>query len=340
MKLKFLADMAIRTVAHKFFGKRYPLVVSISVTSRCNLKCTYCYSYDDNINAHEVPTAELKQTVDELYKLGTRVIMLQGGEPLTHTGIAQIIDHIKSKGMYCSITTNGLSFKKHIESMKKLDQVQLSLDGDKELTDKFRGRGVYNAVIKAIKLCKEHRIPFHIHAIITDSSNRSNALEPLTALAKEYNTYLNFCFPTPRADDLATDIEHFREIYRQIIEEQKKGMPSNTSIATLQSIIDWGDRYAYNQFIATGSEEAKKHKKCVMGDLVGWLDSTGQLHPCAIHFGEEGFSYSIKEFGIAGAWDKLQTLPCHYCCNSTEFNHLFNLRPSAVLNALKFAKSN
>ena len=73
-----------------------------------------------------------------------------------------------------------------------------------------------------------------------------------------------------------------------------------------------------------------------MGNLVCWLDSSGMLHPCAVQFGQPGFSYSIREYGIAGAWERLKELPCHYCAGSTEFNSLFRLRFGPVMNSWKY----
>ena len=340
MDITNLIGMGTGALQYKVTGNRKPLVVSISLTSKCNLRCTYCYSYEDNQSAITVPFDRLKWIIDEFYDLGTRVIMLQGGEPTLHKQFAEIVDYVKEKNIYCSVTTNGTRFEKHLCALKKLDQVQLSIDGEKNLTDSYRGKGVFDTIMKAIGLCNSNNIPFHLHAVITNSSTVENTLDPLIEICKKNNTYLNFCIPNPTGG--AKDInlannQQIQEFYQIILERKKQGMPTNTSYSAIKNIIRWGDRFAYDKYVERDDEKnTKKFKKCVMGNLVAWLDTRGQLHPCAVQFGQPGFSASIDKFGVKGAWDKIQTLPCHHCANSSEFNSLFNLKPEAIVNSLKF----
>lgn len=335
-----LFNIIANTLRYKFFKVRTPIVLSISITSRCNLKCAYCYSLEDNRTAKDVPAEEVIKTIDEFYSLGTRVVMLQGGEPLLHKDLDDIVNHVKSKNMYCAITTNSLDFGRHIPTLRKMNQVQLSIDGNREITDRNRGRGVYDALLEAIKLCRDNRIPFHLHIVVTKDSTAENTLEPLRELADKYNTYLNFCIPAPagsaRGKDLA-DNKQVKAFYKIILDEKNKGLPTNNTRNGITDIIEWGDAYSYSSYIPCGGPSGKKkYSKCVMGNLVCWLDSEGLLHPCAIRFGQRDFSYSIKEFGVRGAWERLKDIPCHYCANSTEFNNLFNFKIGSVINSLKF----
>lgn len=332
--------MAINTLRHKFLGARTPVVLSLSVTSRCNLRCVYCYSEEDNRHAADVPVQELLRIIDEFHALGTRVYMLQGGEPLLHPDIGKIIAHVKAKRAYCSLTTNGVHFRKHLEALRQVDQVQLSIDGNLEITEANRGKGVYESLVEAIRLSREHRIPFHLHTVLTRLTTAENTLDPLTELANRYKTYLNFCIPastgSARDKNLATNGQ-VHELYQLILERKRRGMPTNNSERGLRDIISWTAEHAYDSYIRSDDEARKKrYPKCIMGDLVCWLDSSGMLHPCAVRFGRKGFSHSIREQGVSGAWERLKELPCHYCAGSTEFNNLFRFRPESVANSLKF----
>lgn len=340
MIIPALINIAASTLKYKFFKIRTPIVVSVSITSRCNLRCVYCYSKEDNRYAKDVPKEEIFKIIDTFCGLGTGVVMLQGGEPLLHKDLEQIIDYIKNKKIYCSVTTNSLNLEKHIDALKKVDQIQLSIDGNKEITDRNRGSGVYESLLEAMQICHENNIPFHLHIVVTKDSTYENTLEPLIALANKYKTYLNFCIPAPtgsaRGKELATN-EKIHEFYKLILEKKKQGMPTNNSYNGLKDVIKWVENHPYNSFIASHSGSRKgRYPKCVMGDLVCWLDSDGLLHPCACRFGQSGFFYSVKDFGVTGAWQKLKDIPCHYCANSTEFNNLFNLRIGSVVNSLKF----
>lgn len=338
--LTTLTQIAIQTLRYRLFGTRTPLVLSLSVTSRCNLRCTYCYSEADNRHAADVPTRELFRIIDEFYTLGTRVFMLQGGEPLLHPDIDAIIAHVKSKKAYCSVTTNGTYVQKHLAALKQVDQVQLSIDGNEAITAAHRGAGVYASLLEAIKLCHNARIPFHLHTVLTRMSTVDNTLNPLEELAHSYKTYLNFCIPatTGSAQDkhLATN-EQVHDLYQLILERKQRGMPTNNSRQGLLDIVDWTVGQSYDSFISSADEKQKKrYQKCIMGDLVCWLDSSGRLHPCAICYGKKDFSHSIYEHGIRSAWGQLKSRPCHYCAGSTEFNNLFRFRPESIMNSLKF----
>ena len=335
-----LLHAALSVLRYKLLGTRRPVIVSVSVTSRCNLKCAYCYSAEDNQRAADVPKEELYRIIDEFYELGTRVIMLQGGEPLLHPDIDEIISYVKARKMYCSLTTNSLLFRRHLDALKKLDQVQLSIDGNAEITEANRGAGVYDSLREAIRLCHENRIPFHLHTVLTKRTTDQNTLGPLTELADTYKTYLNFCLPvatgSARDKHLATN-EQVRELYTMILDRKKQGMPTNNTEEGLREIIAWTADHTYDQYIrADDAAQRSRYAKCVMGNLVCWLDSSGMLHPCAVQFGQPGFSYSIREYGVRGAWERLKDLPCHYCSGSTEFNSLFRLRPRSVMNSFKF----
>jgi len=339
MTLKTILDITLSTLKYKFFGIRAPIVLSISITSRCNLKCVYCYSEADNRHAHDVPFAEIKDILDRFYALGTRIVLLQGGEPLLHKDLDAIITYVKSKGIYCAVTTNALNFRDRLDSLKKVDQVQLSIDGDERITDNNRGQGVYAALVGAMKLCNENNIPFHLHTVITRETSLENTLLPLTELANKYHSYLNFCIPVRTGsakDKNLADFHKIRDFYKLVLEKKRQGLPTNNSYQGLLDIISWGDNHAYDAFVPSGSPEIKKYKKCVMGDLVCWLDSEGKLYPCAFQLGQGNFNFSVKELGVRGAWEKLKALPCHYCACSTEFNNLFNFRFGSVLNSLKF----
>lgn len=338
--LTILAHIAVHTLRYRLFGTRTPLVLSLSVTSKCNLRCTYCYSEEDNRHATDVPAHELFRIIDEFYALGTRIFMLQGGEPLLHPEIDAVIEYVKAKKAYCSVTTNGVYVNKHLGALKLLDQVQFSIDGNEQITTAHRGSGVYATLVEAIKVCHEQHIPFHLHTVLTRLSTPDNTLDPLEKLANQYKTYLNFCVPatagSARDKHLATN-EQVHDLYQLILDRKKRGMPTNNSAQGLLDIVGWTAEHRYDSFIRSDDTvQRKRYPKCIMGDLVCWLDSSGMLHPCAICYGKKGFSHSINDHGIRGAWERLKSPPCHYCAGSTEFNNLFRFRPESVINSLKF----
>ena len=112
----------------------------ISVTDRCNFRCSYCMPSDifnkdykyiphDRILSYE----EIIGICKLLKKVGLKKIRITGGEPLLRKNIDKLIYKLKTEVMidYISITTNGsLLTKEKIYQLKLsgLDSITLSLD--------------------------------------------------------------------------------------------------------------------------------------------------------------------------------------------------------------------
>jgi MoaA/NifB/PqqE/SkfB family radical SAM enzyme len=131
-----------------------PVLVQIVVTRRCNLACGYCYEYDKV--SKPVPLAELKARVDALRKLKTVFVTLNGGEPLLHPHIAELVRYIADAGMVPMINTNGHVLKAPlIRSLNEagLFGMQLSCDSleDNEVTEKSMRR-----LQPKLELLREH----------------------------------------------------------------------------------------------------------------------------------------------------------------------------------------
>jgi MoaA/NifB/PqqE/SkfB family radical SAM enzyme len=141
-----LAAIGIQILKSKVFRKRIPIVVSIHVTNKCNLRCTYCYANVGgrfNKNCEDFSTAELKRYITETKALGTRWIIFLGGEPLLRPDIGDLISHVNHQGMLCELVTNGTLIDENIEKIKDVDLLCISIDGDMGSNDELRGNGSY-----------------------------------------------------------------------------------------------------------------------------------------------------------------------------------------------------
>jgi MoaA/NifB/PqqE/SkfB family radical SAM enzyme len=86
----------------------------------------------------------VKQVEPSMFYLGMT-------EPLLHPRIGQIIDIIKDAGHQCTLTTNGYLLEKKADKLKRLEGIQVSLDGPKGVHDKIRGEGFYDKAVAGIK---------------------------------------------------------------------------------------------------------------------------------------------------------------------------------------------
>ena len=108
---------------------KHPFLVHIIPMRRCNLDCGYCNEYDDV--SKPVPLSEMKKRLDLLADMGTSMITISGGEPLMHPELEEVIRHIRGRGMYAGMITNGfLLSKERIEKLNDagLEFLQISID--------------------------------------------------------------------------------------------------------------------------------------------------------------------------------------------------------------------
>jgi MoaA/NifB/PqqE/SkfB family radical SAM enzyme len=108
---------------------KHPFLVHIIPMRRCNLDCGYCNEYDEV--SKPVPLAEMKRRLDLLADMGTSMITISGGEPLLHPELEEVIRHMRKRGMYTGMITNGfLLSKDRIETLNDagLEYLQISID--------------------------------------------------------------------------------------------------------------------------------------------------------------------------------------------------------------------
>ncbi|MGW6915457.1 GTP 3',8-cyclase MoaA [Kitasatospora sp. NPDC054939] len=106
----------------------------VSLTDRCNLRCTYCMPAE---GLNWLPKAEVLGD-DEVVRLvriavqrlGTTSVRLTGGEPLLRRGLPDLIGRITALGPEVSLTTNGIGLARTAPALKAagLHRVNVSLD--------------------------------------------------------------------------------------------------------------------------------------------------------------------------------------------------------------------
>jgi len=118
------------------FGRRVDYV-RVSVTDRCNLRCTYCMSE----HMEFLPKADLL-TLEELDRVcsvfvarGVRRLRLTGGEPLMRRGIMELVNslsrHLESGALKeLTLTTNGVRLKEFASGLAAagIRRINVSLD--------------------------------------------------------------------------------------------------------------------------------------------------------------------------------------------------------------------
>jgi Fe-coproporphyrin III synthase len=143
----------------QFSEDKRPVVVW-NITKRCNLKCIHCYAHakarpDDN----ELSTNEGMALIDDLAAFKAPVLLLSGGEPLMREDLPSLAEYAVQKGMRVVISTNGTLIDAAMAKTLKrigLSYVGISLDGDRETNDHFRGvDGAFDMAMAGIAHCQQ-----------------------------------------------------------------------------------------------------------------------------------------------------------------------------------------
>ncbi|HXJ07978.1 MAG TPA: GTP 3',8-cyclase MoaA, partial [Burkholderiales bacterium] len=109
----------------------------ISVTDRCNFRCTYCMPrevFDANYRflPHEAILSfeEIARLARAFVGLGVEKIRLTGGEPLVRRDLHELVSLLKELDVEITLTTNGSLLAKQAEKLARagLNRVTVSLD--------------------------------------------------------------------------------------------------------------------------------------------------------------------------------------------------------------------
>ena len=122
------------------FGRKHNYL-RISITERCNLRCTYCMPENGVIlspKAHLMTADEVYSIASTFVKLGVTKIRLTGGEPLVRKDAPEIIEKLSTLPVELSITTNAVIVDRFTDLFKSsgIKTINVSLDSLK--ADKFK----------------------------------------------------------------------------------------------------------------------------------------------------------------------------------------------------------
>ncbi len=161
----------------QFSEDKRPVVVW-NITRRCNLKCVHCYAHAKDIPFdNELTTDQGKELIDDLAAFGSPVMLFSGGEPLVRKDLPQLAAYAVEKGMRAVISTNGtLITPKMARTLKEigLSYVGISLDGMKEINDRFRGvSGAFRSALEGIKNSQDAGIKVGLRFTV----NKFNVME-------------------------------------------------------------------------------------------------------------------------------------------------------------------
>ena len=160
MKLSSFLHFASFGVKTILFRKKDPILGTIILTDKCNLKCKHCSV--NNITAVIHPYTQIRQEMEQLYAMGIRILFFCGGETFLwkdgDKGLRDLVREAREMGfLIINVVTNGT----HPLDLPEADLILLSLDGDRERHNAIRG-DTYDTIMENIKHAPSDNICFYM----------------------------------------------------------------------------------------------------------------------------------------------------------------------------------
>ncbi len=218
------------------FGRHIDYV-RISVTDRCDFRCTYCMDEDVTFLRRKdiLSLEEIVNIAQTFIKLGSKRIRITGGEPLVRKNILWALEQISNTpGLEeLTLTTNGSQLKKMAKSLSNagVTRINVSLDTlSPELFEKMTRRDQFHQVIEGIEEMALHDFKRNkINSVILKNHN-DNEIADLAQFALNRNMDISFIEEMP----LGVITDHDRAAAYissdEIIDTLKKRFTLNPSV--------------------------------------------------------------------------------------------------------------
>lgn len=223
MKLSSFVHFASFGVKTILFRKKEPILGTVIVTDKCNLKCKHCSV--NNITAIVHPYEKVKAEMQTLYNMGVRILFFCGGETfLWRDGdktLRDLVIEAKQMGfLIVNVVTNG-TFP---IDLPEADLILLSLDGDREHHNMIRGN-TYDTILQNISKATADNICFYM-AI---NQINKDCVDHVCRLARDTKNVravsFNFHTPYPDTKELALTKEEKAKCCATITDMMKEDCP-------------------------------------------------------------------------------------------------------------------
>ena len=271
----------------------------LHIAHSCNLNCSYCFASQGKYHGERaVMSFEVgKRALDFLIEnSGTRrnlEVDFFGGEPLLNFEVvkqlveyARSIEKEKGKNFRFTLTTNGMLIDDDVIdfSNREMSNVVLSLDGRKEIHDRFRvdyaGRGSFDTIVPKFQKLVESRGGKNYYMRGTFTHANPDFLEDIKVMLdlgfNELSMEPVVCAPGDEAELDERDMEIVKDQYEKLaelmLERHKEGKPFTF--------------YHYMIDLTGGPCIYKRISGCGSGTEYMAVTPQGDLYPCHQFVGE------------------------------------------------------
>lgn len=190
-----------------------------NLTRNCNLRCKHCSVAAGIPLNNELTTEQISDSFTKLKEMGTKTIILMGGEPFMKLRIMDLIEyasklfdqvHIETNGMICPINFIDFVKSNNITNLTIFISIESS---NSDYNDNIRGSGHLEQAVISIKKLKQSGIPVAIRSTLF----ADNDYKGLITLAKGLGVNIIFVrflqHGRGRQLDLMPNKERLKEVY-------------------------------------------------------------------------------------------------------------------------------
>jgi cyclic pyranopterin phosphate synthase len=182
--------------------------VRLSVTDRCDLRCTYCMPED--FKGFEEPEHwlnfdEIGRLIGAFARLGVKRVRLTGGEPLLRRNLPDLAAQLSTlPGIEdLSLSTNATQLAKHAQALKDagVGRLNVSLDSLKrERVEKINGRDVFDRIMAGLEAA--HAVGFDRIKLnmVAMAGVNDDEIDAMVEFAMRGNYILRFIETMPMGD--------------------------------------------------------------------------------------------------------------------------------------------
>ncbi|MBQ0734800.1 GTP 3',8-cyclase MoaA [Aquimarina celericrescens] len=158
------------------FGRKHNYL-RISLTERCNLRCTYCMPAEGiqlSPKEHIMTYEEIYTIAKKFVDLGVTKIRLTGGEPLIRKDASLILEKLASLPVQLTLTTNGVIVDKFVDQFKKcgIKTLNVSLDSlDAQKNKDITRRSYFDKVYQNILLLVQEGFKVKVNCVLMKGFN-------------------------------------------------------------------------------------------------------------------------------------------------------------------------
>ncbi len=137
-------------------AQRYPLVLMLEPTLKCNLDCIGCGRIAE-YQAEPWPDMSIEECLQSADECGAPIVSVCGGEPLLYQGVGDLISELIARKKYVYLCTNGMFLDRFWDRVPPDPRLALSihLDGLKETHDHIVAKeGVFDKVMPILEEAK------------------------------------------------------------------------------------------------------------------------------------------------------------------------------------------